>query len=336
VATSSAPPGSFGEIRALIEKLPAGDEHARREARARESQLAKPPGSLGRLEEIAEWLATWQGRHPPTVDHPRISIFAGNHGIAALGVSAQPPSYTEESVKSLVAGDGAINQICRVVDADLRIYEMALEEPTADFTRGPALGEALCVRALAYGMMAIEPGIDLLCVGEIGVGNTTAAAAIACALFGGEASDWIGPGPGSDDEGFKRKQQVVTAGLARHRGIIGDPLQALSCLGGHELAGVAGAVLAARFAHVPVLLDGFTSTVAAAVLEALKPGILDHCQIGQLSTGPGHRRVCERLGKAPLLDLGIHLGAGTGAAMAVAIVRAAVACHNGMTTRVVS
>lgn len=334
MATSSAPPGSFDEIRALIEKLPAGDEGARLAVRARQAQLAPSSGALGRLEEIIEWLAAWQGHYPPTVDHPRVSIFAGNHGVAALGVSARAPSMTEEMVKNLVAGGGAVNQVCRVVDADLRVYEMALEEPTADFTREPALSEASCVRALAYGMMAVEPDIDLLCVGDIGVGNTTAAAAVALALFGGEAADWVGSGTGLDVEGLKRKREVVAAGLARHRDVIGDPLRALACLGGHELAGIAGAVLAARLAHVPVLLDGFTSTVAAAVLEVLKPGVLAHCLVGQLSGEPGHRRVCERFGKVPLLDLEMRLGEGTGAALAISLVRAAAACHNGMTATV--
>lgn len=333
MATSSTPPGSFDEIRTLIGKLPEADETARAAARSREPQLTKPAGALGRLEELAEWLAAWQGRHPPSVDHPRIAVFAGNHGVASLGISAYPASVTEEMVKNFVAGGAAINQICRTIDADLRVYEMALDEPTADFTQQPALGEASCVRALSYGMMAVEPGIDLLCVGEMGIGNTTAASAVAYALCGGEVGDWIGPGTGLDEKGLIRKRDVVLAGLDRHRDLIdGDPLWALACLGGHEFAGMAGAVLAARLARVPVLLDGFTSTVSAAVLEALRPGTLDHCLVGHLSTEPGHRRICAHIGKKPLLDLSMRLGEGTGAALAVGIARAAAACHNGMAT----
>ncbi|HET9149920.1 MAG TPA: nicotinate-nucleotide--dimethylbenzimidazole phosphoribosyltransferase, partial [Alphaproteobacteria bacterium] len=177
--TVPSPVGSFAEIRRLIETLPGPDTAARAAAEAREPQLTKPPGALGRLEEIAAWLAAWQGRHPPTVDHPRVAVFAGNHGIAARGVSAYPASVTAQMVKNFVAGGAAINQICRTMNADLRVYEMALDEPTADFTEAPALGEEACVKALAYGMMAVEPGIDLLCVGEMGVANTTAASAIA-------------------------------------------------------------------------------------------------------------------------------------------------------------
>lgn len=327
-----APPGSFAEIRALIANLPGPDETARAATRAREPQLTKPTGALGRLEEIAEWLATWQGRHPPAVDHPRVAVFAGNHGVSALGVSAYPASVTAEMVKNFVDGGAAINQICRTVNADLRVYEMALDEPTADFTKAAALSEVACVQALAYGMMAVEPGVDLLCVGEMGIGNTTAASAAACALFGGDASDWVGPGTGVSGERLAHKRAVVTAGLERHRDRLSDPLQVLACLGGHELAGIAGAVLSARLAHIPVLLDGFTSTVAASVLESLKPGLLDHCLVGHLSKEPGHARVCGHIRKTPLLDLSMGLGEGTGAALAIGIVRAAAACHSGMAT----
>jgi len=330
--TSANPPASFDEIRALIATLPGPDEAARAAARAREPTLTKPPGALGRLEDIAEWLAAWQGRHPPAVEHPRVAVFAGNHGVASLGVSAYPAAVTAQMVKNFVAGGAAINQICRTVDADLRVYEMALDEPTADFTTAEALGEAACVRALAYGMMAVEPGIDLLCLGEMGIANTTSASALASALFGGDPADWVGPGTGVEGAQLARKREVVAAGLARHRDRLSDPLMALACLGGHELAGIAGAVLAARLARVPVLLDGFTTTVAAAVLEALSPGLLDHCLVGHLSKEPAHARVCRRIGKTPLLDLGMRLGEGTGAALAVGLARAAVACHGGMAT----
>ena len=330
--SSPTPPGSFAEIRALIASLPGPDEAARAAIRAREPQLTKPAGALGRLEGISEWLATWQGRHPPSVDHPRVAVFAANHGVSALGVSAYPTSVTAQMVKNFVDGGAAINQICRTVNADLRVYEMALDEPTADFTQGPALNETACVQALAYGMMAVEPGVDLLCVGEMGIGNTTVASALASGLFGGDANDWVGPGTGVDGDRLARKREVVAAGLLRHRDFLSDPLQVLARLGGHEFAGIAGAVLAARLAQVPVLLDGFASTVAASVLECLKPGLLDHCLVGHLSKEPGHARVCGHIHKVPLLDLSMRLGEGTGAALAIGIVRAAAACHSGMAT----
>ncbi|MGE5538414.1 MAG: nicotinate-nucleotide--dimethylbenzimidazole phosphoribosyltransferase [Gemmatimonas sp.] len=336
-STPSSTPSSFAEIRRLAEAVPGPDVDAVAKAKAREPRLTKPGGALGRLEELAEWLCAWQGRHPPAVEHPRVAVFAGNHGVAALGVSAYPPSVTEQMVQNFVRGGAAVNQLCKVADADLRVYEMALDQPTADFTREPALGEDACVRAMAYGMMAVEPGIDLLCLGEMGIANTTSASAIGLALYGGSAEDWTGPGTGVVGDVLTKKREVVAAGVARHRGDImrdgaADPLAVLAALGGHELAGICGAVLAARLARVPVVLDGFTATVAAAVLEKLKPGLLDHCVVGHLSDEPAHRRICAILNKQPLLEFRMRLGEASGAALAIPLIRAAAACHAGMAT----
>jgi nicotinate-nucleotide--dimethylbenzimidazole phosphoribosyltransferase len=323
---------SFAEIRALLRALPGPDRAATDRAAAREALLTKPPGALGRLEELTAWLSAWQGRHPPRLDRPRVAVFAGNHGVAAQGVSAYPAAVTKQMVANFVAGGAAINQLCKAIDADLRVYEMNLDEPTADFTRGPAMSEADCAHAMAYGMMAVEPGLDILCLGEMGIANTTSGAALCRALFGGAAGDWAGPGTGVEGEGLKRKVAAVEAGVAANRAALGDPLQTLAALGGRELAAIAGAVLAARLARVPVVLDGYTCTAAAAVLHALGPGLLDHCQVGHCSAEPAHRALCARLGKRPLLDLGMRLGEGTGAALAVMAMKGAVACHTGMAT----
>jgi nicotinate-nucleotide--dimethylbenzimidazole phosphoribosyltransferase len=180
--TPPSPPASLDELRALIASLPDGDEAAAQAAAAREEQLTKPAGALGRLEELSAWLARWQGRHPPRIDRPRVAVFAGNHGVAARGVSAYPPAVTAQMVQNFIAGGAAINQLCKTVDADLRVYEMALDHPTRDFTEGPALSAEECARAAAYGMMAVEPGVDLLCLGEMGIANTTSAAALCHAL----------------------------------------------------------------------------------------------------------------------------------------------------------
>jgi nicotinate-nucleotide--dimethylbenzimidazole phosphoribosyltransferase len=326
------PVASLDEIRRLIGALPGPDGAAAEAAAAREGQLTKPPGALGRLEVLAGWLAAWQGRHPPRVERPRVAVFAGNHGVAALGVSAYPAAVTAQMVQNFIAGGAAVNQLCRAADAELRVYEMALEEPTADFTQGPALSDEECARAAAYGMMAVEPGIDLLCLGEMGIANTTAASAIASALFGGSAADWTGPGTGVAGPALRRKIEVVEAGLSRHREAFGDPLEVLRRLGGRELAAIAGAVIAARLARIPVLLDGFACTVAASVLVRLDPTALDHCQIAHCSAEPGHRRLLAALGRQPLLDLGMRLGEASGAALAIPLVRAAAACHAGMAT----
>src|SRR6185295_100925 len=156
----SEPIVTLDEIRRIIRELPGPDLEAASAVATREAQLTKPPGALGRLEEISSWLATWQGRARPRVDHPRVAVFAGNHGVAALGVSAFPADVTQQMVQNFIAGGAAINQLCKTFDADLRVYEMALETPTMDFTQGPAMDAAEAARSLAYGMMAVEPGLD--------------------------------------------------------------------------------------------------------------------------------------------------------------------------------
>ncbi|MFN4281759.1 MAG: nicotinate-nucleotide--dimethylbenzimidazole phosphoribosyltransferase [Alphaproteobacteria bacterium] len=331
-ANRAGPPSTFDEIRKLLTRLPGPDADAVAKTRAREAQLTKPPGALGRLEEIAEWLAGWQGRHPPRAEHPRVCVFAANHGVAARGVSAYPAEVTAQMVANFIDGGAAVNQLCQMIDADLRVFEMTLETPTADFTQAPAMSEQDTVRAMAYGMMAVEPGIDVLCLGEMGIGNTTAAAALCMALFGGRAEEWTGPGTGVSGAQLAAKREVVAAGVARHAAAAGNPLKILQCLGGQEFAAIAGAVLAARLARIPVLLDGYASTTAAAVLYGLSPDLLDHCMVAHCSAEPGHRRLLAALGKRPLLDLDMRLGEASGAALAVALLKAAVACHGGMAT----
>jgi nicotinate-nucleotide--dimethylbenzimidazole phosphoribosyltransferase len=235
-------------------------------------------------------------------------------------------------VQNFIAGGAAVNQLCLAADADLRVYEMALDRPTADFTQGPAMSEEECSRAIAYGMMAVEPNLDLLCLGEMGIANTTSAAALACALFGGSAADWVGPGTGVAGSALARKTAVVAAGVALHREAARDPFDILRCLGGQELAAICGAVMAARLARTPVLLDGFACTAAAAVLHAVDPRALDHCLVAHVSAEPGHRRLLQAIGKPALLDLGMRLGEASGAALAISIVKAAIACHTGMAT----
>ncbi len=322
---------SLEEIRALFLELPGPDLEAGTQAAQREAQLTKPRGALGRLEELAAWLCTWQGRHPPRMAHPRTAVFAGNHGVAARGVSAYPAEVTAQMVQNFVAGGAAVNQLCKAFDADLRVYEMALEQPTRDFTEGPAMTDEECARAMAYGMMAVEPNLDVLCLGEMGIANTTSAAAMACALFGGDANDWVGRGTGVTGEALARKTEAVAAGVARH-GAGADPLDILAALGGHELAAIAGAVMAARLARTPVVLDGFACTVAAAALWKADPTALDHCLVAHRSVEPGHGRLLSILDKEPLFDFAMRLGEGSGATLAIGVLRAAAECHAGMAT----
>jgi nicotinate-nucleotide--dimethylbenzimidazole phosphoribosyltransferase len=331
-AANAAPPASLDEMRALMRELPGPDLDARTACVTREATLTKPAGALGRLESLTEWLATWQGRHPPKLDHPRTAVFAGNHGVAARGVSAYPASVTAQMVENFVSGGAAVNQLCQAVDADLRVYELDLENPTQDFTEAPAMSQQDCARAMAYGMMAVERGLDVLCLGEMGIGNTTSAAALCCALFGGAAADWVGPGTGVAGAALERKRAAVAAGVARHKAQARDPLELLAALGGLELAAICGGVIAARLARTPVLLDGFACTAAAAVLFAVDRRALDHCQVAHRSTEPGHQRLLELIDKRPLLDLDMRLGEASAATLAVALLKAAVACHTGMST----
>ena len=322
----------FDDIRALMGKMPGPDEAAITAAREREAGLTKPAGSLGRLEEISAFLAGWQGSAKPHVDSPLVAVFAANHGVVAQGVSPFPQSVTQAMVANFTSGGAAINQICKSLDLSLKVYELALEKPTGDITREPAMDEGVCAGTIAFGMEALASEPDLLILGEMGIGNTTSAAAIYHALYGGAAEDWVGRGTGVDDAGLQRKAEAVRAAVARHKAHLSDPLEVLARLGGREIAAMAGAVLAARLRKTPVLLDGFVVCSAAAVLQALDPSALDHCLAGHVSSERAHREVLKRLGKAPLLDLGMRLGEGSGAAIAVGVVKAAVACHNGMAT----
>jgi nicotinate-nucleotide--dimethylbenzimidazole phosphoribosyltransferase len=327
-------PPSFDEMRRVLRELPGPDQEAQTKVVQRQTELTKPPGSLGRLEEIAEWLAAWQGRASPRVERPRIAVFAGTHGVAARGVSAYPPEVTGQMVKNFLSGGAAINQLAGSIDADLRIYELDLDHPTDDFTKGPAMSEVRAANAMAYGMMAAEPGIDVLCLGEMGIANTTTAATLCAALFGGSGADWAGPGTGVQGKALAHKIAVIDEALAHHRALIGqrDPLALLAAVGGEEFAAIAGAVLAARMGRIPVLLDGYACTAAAAVLHAIDRHALDHCLVAHRSAEPGHTRLLEAIGQRPLLDFGMRLGEASAAALAVPLLKAAAACHNGMAT----
>jgi nicotinate-nucleotide--dimethylbenzimidazole phosphoribosyltransferase len=233
-------------------------------------------------------------------------------------------------VANFRAGGAAINQLAGAFGARLEVIALDLDRPTADFTERAAMTEAEVVSALAAGWEAVAPGTDLLVTGEMGIGNTTAAAALAAALFGGTGADWVGRGTGVDDAGLSLKARVVEAGLARHPEALTDPLQALRCLGGREIAAMAGAMARARMDRIPVILDGFICGAAAGVLYRMNPDALDHAVAGHVSAEAAHGRLLAHLGKLPLLELGMRLGEGSGAALAIAVVRAAVACHSGM------
>ncbi len=326
------PFSTVADFAAILQDLPETDVDARAQAIARDRQLTKPPGSLGRLEELAAWYAGWRGDPRPRLTRPQIVIFAGNHGVTAQGVSAFPPEVTAQMVANFQHGGAAINQLAQSFDARMDVHALSLDRPTLDFTQGPAMDEAELVTALCAGWDAVAADSDLLVTGEMGIGNTTSAAAIALALYGGEAQDWTGAGTGVDAEGVALKSRVVAAGVAQNPIARGDGLEALRCLGGRELAAMAGAITRARVLRIPVILDGFICGAAAACLHAVSDDALDHAVAGHQSAETAHAALLARIDKRPLLALDMRLGEGSGAALAIGVVKGAIACHSGMAT----
>lgn len=323
---------SIADFRAALADLRAPEAGAMAAARARQAELTKPAGSLGRLEDIAVFLAGWQGTPRPKVERARTAIFAGNHGVTVHGVSAFPASVTVQMVANFEAGGAAINALSGASGLELAVTALDLDTPTADFTVAPALTEAECLAALNAGAAAVTSDLDLLTVGEMGIGNSTAGAALCLRSFGGTPAEWIGPGTGVDADGIARKAAVVADAIAFHAGAPSDAFETLRRVGGREIVAIAGAVLRARQLGIPVVLDGFISTAAVAPLAADNIDIVAHCIAGHVSAEPGHARLLAKLGLDPLLALGMRLGEGSGAAVAVNLIRSALAAHNQMAT----
>ena len=323
---------SLETFRHLLAAAPAQDAAAIDGAQARNMQLTKPPQALARLEDLAIWYAGWRGEPRPEIKAPQVIIFAGNHGVTAKGVSAFPPEVTVQMVANFEAGGAAINQLAKLAGAKMDVHAIDLDRPTADFTEAPAMNDEEFLAALRIGWNAVDESSDLLVVGEMGIGNTTAASAICNALFGGAASVWTGRGTGVNDEALEIKTEVVAQAVALHGPEIKDGLDALQRVGGRELAAMAGAMAAARHLRIPVVLDGFICCAAAATLAKTAEGALDHCVAGHESAEGAHPSLLNHLEKKPLLSLGLRLGEGSGAALAIQIMKGAIACHSGMAT----
>lgn len=323
---------SRNEIISLINDLPKSDMTSAQEATARQAQLTKPLGSLGKLEELAIFLASWQGKSLPVLEKVDILIFAGSHGITKRGISAYPAEVTQQMVANFKAGGAAINQLAAQAGASLQVVPLSVERPTQDFTLAPSMDEDELLDAISIGFSAVHADSNLLCLGEMGIGNTTVAATLAAALFGGNGASWVGRGTGVDDEGLHRKAGVVDDALAIHGSSLTDPLEALQRVGGREIAAIFGATLAARIHRIPVILDGFVSTAAAAPLAKLTSGGLAHALSGHISAEAQHGKLLNHLGLTPLLNLEMRLGEGSGACLAINLLRAAIACHANMAT----
>jgi len=332
------------------------DESARAVARLRQDNLTKPPGSLGRLEHLAVALAAMQAREKPRIDQPWISIFAGDHGVVEEGVSAFPQAVTQQMLANFVNGGAAISVLARAAGAHLEVIDAGTlaSAPlpgvhwagagagTANFTQGPAMSEAQLAHCLETGRASVEraraAGSDLFIGGEMGIGNTTSAAAVACALLGLPGADLAGPGTGLDAGGVSHKAEVIDRGLALHGftpsfGKGGANAEyALRCLGGFEIAALAGAYLACAQQGLPALVDGFITTSAALAACRMNPGVRDWLLFAHASAEPGHHRLLTALEARPLLHLEMRLGEGSGAATALPLLRLACELHGGMAT----
>lgn len=309
----------------LLDSLPGPDLDAQRKVADRAGQVLRPLGALARLDQIAVWLAGWQRTDHPRVEHPVVVVFAADHGVTEEGVSAYPVETTATMVRVFRHGLGTVNVLAAEVGAKVGVVDVGVGVPTANLAVEDALSPQRFAACVAAGQKAVADANnpDLLVVGEMGIGNTTAAAAVAAALFGGPVEGWVGRGTGIDDDALSRKTQAVRRALARI-GAISDPFEALRRVGGAELAAAAGALVEARIRSIPVLLDGFVVTAAAAPLELAKAGSLAHCLAGHRSAEPGHDLLLAELGLEPLLDLDLRLGEGSGAVAAIPLVRMAV------------
>ncbi|MDO8362560.1 MAG: nicotinate-nucleotide--dimethylbenzimidazole phosphoribosyltransferase [Actinomycetota bacterium] len=314
-----------GWLRVALATMPAPDLAAGDAVRARAADILRPAGALQRLDELAAWMAEWQGTAQPAVRRPAALIFAADHGVAAAGVSKYPIEVTGAMLAAFRSNQSTVTAFAAAAGATVQAVDVGVGRPTGDIRVEPALSPERFDECVAAGRDAVAAlDADLLVIGEMGIGNTTAAAAVAAALGEGAPADWVGRGTGVDDDGLARKRAAVEAAVARIAGQA-DPLEVLREVGGAELVAMAAAVMAARLRNLPVLLDGYVVTAAVLPLEVALPGALAHCQVGHCSAEPGHRRLVQRLGMQPLLDLGMRLGEGSGAMAAVPLVRMACA-----------
>lgn len=304
--------------------MPAGDVDAAVAVRARAADILRPAGALARLDELAAWVAEWQRSSTPTVRKPAALIFAADHGVASAGVSKYPVEVTAAMLAAYRAGRSTITAFAARAGATVTAIDVGVGRPTGDIRVEPALTPERFAEACDAGRLAVESvDCDLLALGEMGIGNTTAAAAVVAALAGGDVPGWVGRGTGVDDDGMSRKVAAVQAAVDRIAGVA-DPLEVLREVGGAELVALSAAVVTARHRHLPVLLDGYVVTASALPLASARPDALAHCQVGHCSAEAGHRQLIERLGMAPLLDLQMRLGEGSGAMAAVPLI--AMAC----------
>jgi len=335
-----------------IEKIAPPDAAAEAEAQRWLDNLTKPPGSLGRLEELARRVAAIQGAVPPRLGRKIILVFAADHGVTAEGVSAYPQAVTAQMTYNFLAGGAAINALARAFAVDIEVIDAGVDHDfpphdklralnikrgTDNFTRGPAMTRAEAEASIDDGIRSVEEAVAkerpfLLGVGEMGIGNTTSAAAVLCALTGAASREVAGSGAGVDAAGWARKVAAIERGLALNRPDPNDALDVLAKVGGLEIGAMTGAILAAAALRVPLVLDGFIAGSAALLARGFSPRVTEFIFAAHLSAEKGHRAMLRELGLAPLLDLDMRLGEGTGACLAMGLIEAAVKLMREMAT----
>lgn len=305
--------------------LPPPDDTCRDAVTERAANVLRPVGALARLDDVAVWKAGWQRSTTPSVDRVDALVFAADHGVVAAGVSNYPSDVTAAMFAATRDGKATMNAFASAVGATVTAVDVGIGRPTGDIRTEPAMSTErfdAVTRAAFDAVDALD--CDLLVLGELGIGNTTATAAVAAASVGGAVTGWVGRGSGIDDDGLERKRLAVEQAVQRITGTV-DPLEILREVGGLELVAMAAACVAARHRSIPVVLDGYICTASMLPLHLTNPAVLDHCIVGHRSAEPGHRLLLDRLGKAPLLDLDMRLGEGSGAMAAVPLVKLACA-----------
>lgn len=312
--TNSAP---FDDFRALIQSVPDGDSDSAANVRRILADFPGPGPVLGVLEEDLEWLAAWQKRPIPFIARPLIAVFAGTHSVASASMEGDIVKIARRRVKGLTEAKAAVRGIASDMNAAFKVYEMGVEHPVPDMTKEASLSEKECASAIAFGMEVVAEGADIIALGSAGTGSATAAAAIALALYGGAADYWAG----AHDHSAKNRIKAVESAIGVQDLSKGDALNYLRFFGGRDIAGLVGAIIAARHQSIPVILDGFVVCTAAAVVHAINPAAIDHCIAGSVTSEPAHEALLDRIECAPRHRFGISLGDGTGAALTLQILK---------------
>lgn len=320
-AAQAAP---FDDVRALIRAAPSTNTEPGQKVHEALLGMGRE-GDFGRLGEAAEWLANWQGRFPPRIEKPMLAIFASAHGLVTDGVSMSSDEDTRAHVDALKAGTAPLSAIAAQAETNVRVFELALSSPTPNIAEAAAMTEKECAATIAFGFEATEEKPDVLALAVAGAGVGTAAAAVACALYGGSPDYWVRPSNQTPREISQKRIELVSRALRHHRGHLSDPLEALRCLGGRDLAACVGAIIAARHQNIPVVLDGFATTIAAGVVHAIDPKAISHCLASHTTRRPAHEAAMERLGLKPLMQLEFQTGGGLGSATAIGLLKTACA-----------